>query len=141
VPNQHLKFLARIKLLGFAVGTTYRSSYEKGYVQSRARSNNGTVLNQRRRGQHKPDISPSTYNIPPGLRLYFITWLFSMIANIANCDRVSTYFSQMTGNHPTSMGLSMAKYIFRPTPNIGYHGVLWTRWGICASTVQSNPVT
>jgi len=36
------------------------------------------------------------------------------IANIANRDQVSTYLSQVTGNHPASTELSMAKHYFDP---------------------------
>ena len=39
-----------------------------------------------------------------------------MIVNIANYDQVSTYSSQVTGNHPTSIELSMAKHLFDPGP-------------------------
>ena len=50
----------------------------------------------------------------------YITPLFcSMIANVANRAPVSTYISQVTGNHPTSTGLSMARHIFDPGPIIG----------------------
>jgi len=38
--------------------------------------------------------------------------VISMIANIANRDQVSTYLSQVTGNHPGSTELSMAKHQF-----------------------------
>jgi len=48
--------------------------------------------------------------------IYIITWFFSMIANIANHDQVSTYSSQVTENHPTSTELSMAKHLFDPGP-------------------------
>ena len=41
------------------------------------------------------------------------------IANIANRALVSTYISQVTGNHPTSIGLIMAKHIFNPGPTQG----------------------
>jgi hypothetical protein len=44
--------------------------------------------------------------------IYIITWFFSMIANIANRDQVSTYSLQVTGNHLTSTELSMAKHLF-----------------------------
>ena len=53
---------------------------------------------------------------PPGLDLLFQPWFFSTIANIANRASVSTYISQVTGNHPTSTGLSRAKHIFNPGP-------------------------
>ena len=53
---------------------------------------------------------------PSDLRLFIITWLFSMIANIANRALVSTYISQVKGNHLTSIGLSIAKHIFDPRP-------------------------
>ena len=39
-----------------------------------------------------------------------------MIENIVNRALVSTYISQVTGNHPTSTGLSRAKHIFDPGP-------------------------
>ena len=44
---------------------------------------------------------------------------FFMIANIANRALVSTYISQVTGNHPTSTDLRMAKHIFNPRPTPG----------------------
>jgi len=40
----------------------------------------------------------------------------STIANIANRDQVSTYLSQVTGNHPASTELSMAKHQFDSGP-------------------------
>ena len=38
------------------------------------------------------------------------------MADIANRAPVSTYISQVTGYHPTSTGLSMAKHLFDPGP-------------------------
>ena len=38
------------------------------------------------------------------------------VPNIANCALVSTYISQVTGNHPTSTGLSIAKHTLDPGP-------------------------
>jgi hypothetical protein len=49
-----------------------------------------------------------------GLPLVINTWLLSMITIIANHNQVFTYISQVTGNHPTSTGLSMAKQLFDP---------------------------
>jgi hypothetical protein len=37
-----------------------------------------------------------------------------MITIIANHNQVFTYISQVTGNHPTSTGLSKAKQLFDP---------------------------
>ena len=45
--------------------------------------------------------------------------VISTIANIANRALVSTYISQVTGNHPTSTGLSIAKHTFDPRPTWG----------------------
>ena len=56
--------------------------------------------------------TPFGYKIMPGLHLDNTPWLFFTIANIANRALVSTYFLQVIGNHPTSTGISMAKYIF-----------------------------
>ena len=42
--------------------------------------------------------------------------VISTIANIANYDQVSTYLSQVIGNHPASTELSMAKHKFDPRP-------------------------
>ena len=66
-------------------------------------------------------ISHHTTNIQDSTRSLFIQhhMLFSTIANIANRASVSTYISQVTGNHPTSIGLSMAKHIFDPGPTQG----------------------
>jgi hypothetical protein len=50
-----------------------------------------------------------TYKTPPGLIHLFI-WFFFTIANIANCDQIDPYISQVIGNHLTSTGLSMAKH-------------------------------
>ena len=47
---------------------------------------------------------------------YITPWFFSTIANIVNRAPVSTYISQVIGNHPTSTELSMAKHIFNPRP-------------------------
>ena len=64
----------------------------------------------------------TSVNLQPRLCLasiYFITWFFSMITNIANRDQTSTYISQVRENHPTSTELSMAKHIFDPRPTQG----------------------
>ena len=74
-------------------------------------ANNGTVLNQHR----QKDMSQSTHRLHPA-SIYITPWFFSMIANIANRASVSTYISQVTGNHPTSTDLSRAKQIFDPRP-------------------------
>jgi len=42
--------------------------------------------------------------------------VISTIANIANHYQVSNYLSQVTGNHPASTELSMAKHYFDPEP-------------------------
>jgi hypothetical protein len=39
--------------------------------------------------------------------------LFFAKSGVTNHNQVSTYISQVTGNHPTSTGLSMAKQYFR----------------------------
>ena len=44
--------------------------------------------------------------IPPDLLFIHQHMVISTIANIANRALVSTYISQVIGNHPTSMGLS-----------------------------------
>jgi hypothetical protein len=60
-------------------------------------SNNGTVLNRHRWGktctQYLHALLPLNHHIPSGLHLFIITWLFFMIANIANRDQVSIYIS------------------------------------------------
>ena len=63
-------------------------------------------------------LLPLNHQIPSGLHLFIITWLFSTIANISNRALVSTYISPITGNHPTSTGLSIAKHIFDPGPTL-----------------------
>ena len=78
-------------------------------------ANNGTILNRHRRDQHSQP-TPCAYKIPPGLHLDNIPWLFFMIANIANHAPVSTYTSQVTGNHLISTKLSIAKHLFDPGP-------------------------
>jgi hypothetical protein len=50
------------------------------------------------------------------LQLYYYHMVILTIANIANCDQVSTYISQVTRNHQTSTNLSMAKQVFDPGP-------------------------
>ena len=45
-----------------------------------------------------------------GLLFIHEQMVISTIANIANHALVSTYISQVTGNHPTSTGLSIAKH-------------------------------
>ena len=74
-------------------------------------TNNGTVLNRHRQNH----MSQSTHRLHPA-SIYITPWFYSMIANIASCTSVSTYISQVIGNHPTSTGLSMAKHIFDPRP-------------------------
>ena len=54
-------------------------------------------------------LLPLNHQIPYGLRLFIITWLFSTIANIANHDQVFTYIAG-DRKSPTSTGLSMAKH-------------------------------
>ena len=77
-------------------------------------ANNGTVLN-RHRWNH---MSQPTHRLR--LASSFITqWFYSTIANVANRASVSTYISQVIGNHPTSTGLSRAKHIFDPGPTQG----------------------
>jgi hypothetical protein len=44
------------------------------------------------------------------------TWFFSTIANIANHDQIDPYILQVTGNHPTSIDLSLAKHLLDPEP-------------------------
>ena len=60
-------------------------------------------------------MSQPTHRLYPA-SIYITPWFFSTIANIANNALVSTYISQVTGNHQTSTGLSMAKHIFDPGP-------------------------
>ena len=74
-------------------------------------ANNGMVLN-RHRWNH---MSPPTHRLRPA-SIYITLWFFFTIANITNRASVSTYTSQVTGNHPTSTGLSMAKHVFDPGP-------------------------
>ena len=77
-------------------------------------ANNGTVLNRHRRNH----MSQPTHRLRPA-SIYIIPWFFSTITNIANRASVSTYISQVTGNHRTSTDLSMAKHIFDPRPTPG----------------------
>jgi hypothetical protein len=78
-------------------------------VQHDKRDDQRSVLNRHRRNHY----SPKPYKTPPGLRLSINTWLLFMITITANHNPVSTYSSQVTGNHPTSTGLSMAKQFTR----------------------------
>ena len=55
---------------------------------------------------HNPARSPFIYQ----------HMVISMIVNIASRALVSTYILQVTGNHPTSTGLSIAKHTFDPGP-------------------------
>jgi hypothetical protein len=85
-------------------------------VQHDKRDKQRSVLNWHRRNHY----SPKPYKTPPGLHLSINTWLFSMITIIANHNQVSTYISQVTGNHLTSTGLSMAKQYFRSWTKMGF---------------------
>jgi hypothetical protein len=78
-------------------------------VQHDKRDEQRSVLNRHRRNHY----SPKPYKTPPSLRLSINTWLLFMITIIANHNQVFTYISQVTGNHPTSTGLSMAKQYSR----------------------------
>jgi hypothetical protein len=78
-------------------------------VQHDKRDEQRSVLNRHRQNHY----SPKPYKTPPGLRLSINTWFLSMITIIANHNQVSTYISQVIGNHPTSTGLSMAKQYFQ----------------------------
>ena len=55
-------------------------------------------------------------DIPPGLLFIHQHMAISTIANITNRALVSTYISQVTENHLTSTGLSIAKHTFDPGP-------------------------
>ena len=77
-------------------------------------ANNGMVLNWHRQNH----MSQPIYRLHLASS-YITPWFCSTIANIANCASVSTYISQVTGNHPTSTGLSMVKHIFDPRPTQG----------------------
>jgi hypothetical protein len=79
-------------------------------VQHDKRDEQRSVLNRYRRNHY----SPKPYKTPSGLPLSINTWLLSMITIIANHNQVSTYNSQVTGNYPTSTGLSMTKQLFDP---------------------------
>ena len=48
--------------------------------------------------------------IPSGLHSLLTHGSFPTIANIANRDQSSSYISPVTGNHPTSTGLCIAKH-------------------------------
>jgi hypothetical protein len=78
-------------------------------VQHDKRDEQRSVLNRHRQNYY----SPKSYKTLPGLYLSINTWLLFMITIISNHNQVSTYISQVTGNHPTSTGLSMAKQYFR----------------------------
>jgi hypothetical protein len=73
--------------------------------------------------------TPPTYKILPSLQLQYHHMVIFTIANIANHNQLSTYISQVIGNHPTSNGLSIAKHIFDPRPTIGFKIYLWTSSG------------
>ena len=82
--------------------------------------------------------------LQPTLRpasIYITTWFFSTIANIANRDLVSTYISQVIGNHPTSTELSMAKHIFDPGPTPVSMYIFLDKEGICTKGFQLTPTT
>jgi hypothetical protein len=79
-------------------------------VQHDKRDEQRSVLNRHRWNHY----SPKPYKTPLGLPLFINTWLLSMITIIANHSHVFTYISQVTGNHPTSTGLSKAKKLFDP---------------------------
>jgi hypothetical protein len=81
----------------------------KACVQHDKRDEQRSVLNRHRRNHY----SLKPYKTPLSLHLSINTWLFSMITIIANHNQVSTYISQVTGNHPTSTVLSMTKQYFR----------------------------
>ena len=55
---------------------------------------------------HNPTQSPFIYQ----------HMVISTIENITNHALVSTYISQVTGNHLTSTDLSIAKHTFDPRP-------------------------
>jgi hypothetical protein len=79
-------------------------------VQYDKRDEQRSVLNRHRRNHY----SPKPYKTPPDLSLFINTWLLYMITIIANHNQVFTYISHVTGNHPTSTGLSMTKQLFDP---------------------------
>ena len=98
-------------------------------------ANNGTVLNRHRRNHMSQPTIDSAW---PWFT--FTPWFFSTIANIANRALVSTYISQVTGNHLTSTGLSMAKHIFDPGP-IQAKGTFLDKEFICIKWFQSTLIT
>jgi hypothetical protein len=80
-------------------------------VQHDKRDEQRSVLNRHRRNRY----SLKPYKTPPGLPLSTNTWLLSMITITTKHNQVFTYSSQVTENHPTSIGLtlSMAKQLTR----------------------------
>jgi hypothetical protein len=61
---------------------------------------------------------------------------------IANHNQVSTYISQVTGNHPTSTSLSMAKQYFWSQTKIGFEAYLWDKEKVYMQQVfHSTPIT
>ena len=98
-------------------------------------ANNGTVLN-RHRWNH---MSQPIHRLRSAF-IYITPWFFSTIANIANRASVSTYISQVTGNHPTCTGLSMAKHIFDPRPT-QVQGIFLNKEVICIKCFHSTLIT
>jgi hypothetical protein len=102
---------ARNSVTSFAVERYFiRPAKYEACVQHDKRDEQQSVLNRHRRNHY----SPKPYKTLPGLHLSINTWLLSMITIITNNNQISTYISQVTGNHPTSTGLSMAKQLFDP---------------------------
>jgi hypothetical protein len=104
-------------------------------VQHDKRDEQRSVLNRHRRNHY----SPKPYKTPPGLRLSINTWLLIKIPNTANHSQVFTYSSQVTGNHPTFTGLSMAKQFTRSWPN-KVTVIWWTRI-VMQQRFHSTPIT
>jgi hypothetical protein len=103
-------YLGSNSVTSFAVERYFiRPAKCEACVQHDKRDEQRLVLNRHRRNHY----SPKPYKTPPGLHLSN-TWLLSMITILANHNQVSTYNSQVTGNHLTSTGLSMAKQLFDP---------------------------
>jgi hypothetical protein len=103
--------LARNSVTSFAVERHFiRPAKCEAYVQHDKRDEQRLVLNRHRQNHY----SPKPYKTPSGLPLSINTWLLSMITIIANHNQVSTYNPQVTGNHPTSTSLNMAKQLFDP---------------------------
>jgi hypothetical protein len=108
----------------------------KACVQHDPRPNNGRSLTDTDEKNYspKPCKSPSGLNFKLTLSYPMMTYLFKQI-------QVTTYNSQVTGNHPTSTGLSKLSIYSTANTRVTRIGYKKGKQGIMQQRLHSTPTT